>query len=38
LAAIYPTLGYDIIILPKIAVADRADFILDCLSRETRQQ
>jgi predicted ATPase len=38
LAAIYPTLGYDVVTLPKIAVADRADFILDCLSRETRQQ
>ncbi|WP_434713378.1 AAA family ATPase [Rhizobium sp. YTUHZ045] len=31
LAAIYPTLGYDIVILPKIGVAERADFILDCL-------
>ncbi|TAV74116.1 AAA family ATPase [Rhizobium leguminosarum] len=38
LAAVYPTLGYDIVMLPKIAVAGRADFILDCLSRETRQQ
>ncbi|MBY5395492.1 AAA family ATPase [Rhizobium leguminosarum] len=38
LAAIYPMLGYDVVMLPKIAVADRADFILDCLSRETRQQ
>ncbi|MGO6695039.1 AAA family ATPase [Rhizobium johnstonii] len=38
LAAIYPMLGYDVFMLPKISVADRADFILDCLSRETRQQ
>ncbi|MBB3524699.1 AAA family ATPase [Rhizobium sp. BK456] len=29
LAAIYPTLGYDVVTLPKIAVAERADFILD---------
>ncbi|EJB08050.1 putative ATPase [Rhizobium leguminosarum bv. trifolii WSM597] len=34
LAAIYPALGYDVVMLPKIAVADRADFILDRL--ETR--
>lgn len=34
LAAIYPALGYDVVTLPKIAVADRADFILDRL--ETR--
>ncbi|ANP85926.1 AAA family ATPase [Rhizobium leguminosarum] len=38
LAAVYPTLGYDVFMLPKIAVADRADFILDCLSREPKQQ
>lgn len=38
LVAVYPTLGYDVVMLPKIAVADRADFILDCLPRETRQQ
>ncbi|MBY4589031.1 MULTISPECIES: AAA family ATPase [Rhizobium] len=31
LAAIYPTLGYDVVTLPKIAVAERADFILDRL-------
>ncbi|MBB4440518.1 MULTISPECIES: AAA family ATPase [Rhizobium] len=36
LAAVYPTLGYNVVMLPKIAVADRADFILDCLPRETR--
>ncbi|PDT03444.1 ATPase [Rhizobium chutanense] len=34
LAAIYPTLGYEVIILPKIPVADRADFVLDRLSQE----
>ncbi|ACI55386.1 conserved hypothetical protein [Rhizobium leguminosarum bv. trifolii WSM2304] len=34
LATIYPALGYDVVMLPKIAVADRADFILDRL--ETR--
>ncbi|ANM10955.1 MULTISPECIES: AAA family ATPase [unclassified Rhizobium] len=31
LAATYPALGYDVVMLPKIAVADRADFILDRL-------
>ncbi|MCW1407163.1 AAA family ATPase [Rhizobium sp. 1AS11] len=38
LAAVYPTLGYDVVTLPKIAVADRADFIVDSLPREPRQQ
>ena len=28
LASVYPALGYDVVILPKIAVASRADFIL----------
>ncbi|EJC79656.1 putative ATPase [Rhizobium leguminosarum bv. trifolii WSM2297] len=31
LAAIYPVLGYNVVILPKLSVADRADFILDRL-------
>lgn len=31
LAATYPTIGYDVVVLPKITVADRADFILDRL-------
>ncbi|MBB4234032.1 AAA family ATPase [Rhizobium esperanzae] len=34
LAAIYPMLGYEVIILPKMPVADRADFVLDHLSQE----
>ncbi|RUL98733.1 AAA family ATPase [Rhizobium chutanense] len=38
LAAIYPALGYQVVILPKIAVADRADFLLDRLSQKTEQQ
>lgn len=36
LAAVYPALGYDVVILPKIAVASRADFILDCLAQGTK--
>ena len=28
LASVYPKLGYDVVILPKITVASRADFIL----------
>ncbi|KZS52350.1 MULTISPECIES: AAA family ATPase [Rhizobium] len=36
LAAIYPMLGYEVVMLPKVAVADRADFVLDRLSRETK--
>lgn len=34
LAAIYPTLGYEVIILPKMPVANRADFVLERLSQE----
>jgi predicted ATPase len=30
---IYPSLGYDILILPKMSVAERADWILDSLER-----
>ncbi|EJT05600.1 AAA family ATPase [Rhizobium sp. CCGE 510] len=33
LAAIYPALGYEVVILPKITAADRADFILARLSQ-----
>ena len=28
----YPSLGYEIIILPKVGVSERADFILRTLS------
>ncbi len=31
LAAALPKLGYQVIILPKISVEDRMDFLLDCL-------
>ncbi|MEB3042678.1 AAA family ATPase [Rhizobium mulingense] len=31
LATIYPALGYDVVTLPNIAVAERVDFILDRL-------
>lgn len=33
LLAAYVDLGYEAIILPKAGVTDRADFVLDCLSR-----
>jgi predicted ATPase len=29
----YPTLGYEVIMLPKASVTERADFILDTLVR-----
>ncbi|WP_064691909.1 AAA family ATPase [Rhizobium aegyptiacum] len=29
LSAIYPALGYDLVVLPKTSIAERADFILD---------
>jgi predicted ATPase len=32
LLTVYPSLGYEIIILPKIGVSERADFILRTLS------
>ncbi|OWV77930.1 ATPase [Rhizobium sp. R634] len=32
LAATYPALGYEVVILPKIGVADRVNFILDRLT------
>jgi predicted ATPase len=28
----YPSLGYDVIIMPKVSVSERADFILRTLS------
>jgi predicted ATPase len=31
LLAVYPSLGYQVSILPKIGVAERADFVLDAL-------
>ncbi|MDH7798354.1 MULTISPECIES: AAA family ATPase [unclassified Beijerinckia] len=30
----YPALGYDVSILPKVSVTERADFILDLLERD----
>lgn len=36
LAAVYPKLGYDVVILPKIPVAGRADFILGRLDQGAR--
>jgi len=29
----YPSLGYDVITVPKIGVSDRADFVLQTLTR-----
>ncbi|MGE6739957.1 AAA family ATPase [Allorhizobium pseudoryzae] len=34
LSATYPALHYDVMVLPKISVEARADFLLDCLSIE----
>jgi predicted ATPase len=34
LTEVYPSLGYEVVILPKDAVADRADFVLRALSAE----
>ena len=31
LLEVYPSLGYEVTILPKIAVAERADFVLQTL-------
>jgi predicted ATPase len=31
LAAVYPTLGYEVILVPKLSVAQRADFVLSIL-------
>jgi predicted ATPase len=33
LMAVYPALGYDIHVLPKVSVAGRADWILTSLAR-----
>ena len=33
LVAVYPSLGYEILILPKVSVAERADWILASLAR-----
>lgn len=33
LQAAYPALGYEVVELPKVSVAERADFVLDTLSR-----
>jgi predicted ATPase len=33
LIAVYPSLGYEILVLPKVSVAERADWILASLSR-----
>jgi predicted ATPase len=30
---VYPSLGYDILVLPKVSVAERADWILNSLAR-----
>ena len=32
LVTVYPVLGYDLILLPKLSVEERADFLLDQLS------
>ena len=32
----YPSLGYDVVILPKIGISERADFILDTLKEYRR--
>ena len=36
LLAVYPSLGYDVTILPKVPVADRADFLLSALDQGER--
>jgi predicted ATPase len=33
LEQVYPSLGYDVILLPKCAIAERADFVLRALAR-----
>lgn len=35
LEQVYPSLGYDVVILPKCAIAARADFVLTTLAQET---
>jgi predicted ATPase len=34
LAQVYPTLGYDVVVLPRMSVAARADFVLAALAEE----
>jgi len=36
LLEIYPALGYEVVILPKIEVTERADFVLDALAESER--
>ena len=36
LLVVYPSLGYEVIVLPKVGVADRADFILHTLVGNAR--
>lgn len=31
----YPSLGYEVVTLPKVGVSERADFILEALERQT---
>ena len=33
LLEVYPSLGYDVVLLPKVAVAERADFVLKALEK-----
>ncbi|SJZ48952.1 Predicted ATPase [Enhydrobacter aerosaccus] len=33
----YPAVGYDLVILPKLTVAERADFLLACLKQQGSQ-
>jgi predicted ATPase len=32
LLEVYPLLGYDVVVLPRVAVSERADFVLDALA------
>lgn len=34
LTEVYPLLGYELFVLPKVGVADRADFVLNTLAKE----
>jgi predicted ATPase len=34
LLVVYPSLGYEMILLPKVSVAERADFVLHMISTE----
>jgi predicted ATPase len=33
LLEVYPSLGYEVSVLPKVGVAERADFVLDALGQ-----